>query len=304
MSKSPTREEVLAAFDRCADIHEVAEFFRVKWSVVRCWLRWLNIDFKPPMEILLHHCLTKTDKEIASMFKVSDKSVTKWKKEYGISKHAIKAKAVPADLTEEQHDVVVGKLLGDGNIERVRTENRSKNTCLRIEQCLLHKEYVQWLHQCFSPFSLAIKERTRPNPFKSQPHHLDNIKSCLFRTMAHPIFTALRDKWYPDDIKFVPVDLQLNWRSIAIWYCDDGSNLLGQRCVRRHGVLCTNSFTENEVEFLIAQLNDKGTKCSIYFDDGKPMIHLHKDTFMFFLSQIEQYVIWPCMQYKLKKNAR
>ena len=81
-TQCPEKLELLSVFEKCSNIHEVADHYDVSWSTVRCWLRWLQIDFKPDKETLLKLCETYTDKEIGKKYKVTDKTVTKWKKEY------------------------------------------------------------------------------------------------------------------------------------------------------------------------------------------------------------------------------
>lgn len=295
MNNCPKKEELLAVFKKCKNIQEVASQYKVSWSTVRCWLRWLKIDFKPSKEVLLIDCDKLTDLEMASKYKVSDRTIAKWKLQFNISKKNIKINKLPFRLSGIQNDLITGKLLGDSHLEKIR--NINSHFC--VEQCEKSKEYVEAVHEILYPFSLPIRYRNRINVFKKKSHHVDRIYSCLFNTVYHPIFTNLRNKWYPQGIKIVPKDINLSWRAIAFWFCDDGYNGLGKRCIRHHGVLCTNSFSEEEVEFLISKLSEKGIKCNIYFDKKQPMIHLHGDTFEFFIDHIKPFVPWECMQYKL-----
>jgi transposase len=298
MNTTPPKNELLDVINTKANIREVASHYNVGWSTIRCWLRWTGINLKPPMKSLLADCGRWTDKEIAAKYKVSDRTIVKWKNEYGISKKNIRNDSLPKSLTDEQKNIVVGKLLGDGHVQKIRR----KNTCLSVEHSLAQEEYVYGVHNILQPLGLSIRYRSRKNPFKTMSHHADMLHSCLFNTVSCPIFTDLRHQWYKDGIKTVPENIDLTWQTIAIWYCDDGSNLLGERCIRRHGALCTNSFSPTSVEFLIEKLREKSVTSHLYFDNGLPMIHINKESFMYFLDCVKQYIPWKCFDYKLMRN--
>lgn len=299
---SPTKEELLKQIELSESIHDVALHFGVNWRTVKGWYRWKEINLKPEKEELFEDCKKLTDKEIGKKYKVSDKTINKWKKEYGISKKTMRKNSIPSELTEEQLDLITGKLLGDGWIEKVRTENRCINTSFGVEHCSEQFEYIKKNHKLLEPFSLPLRKRVRNNPFYENSNHKEKITSFTFKTKACPVFTNLRSKWYPDGSKIIPKDINLNWRTLAIWYCDDGSSELGQRCIRRHGKLCTNDFFEADVDFLIGELNKKGIKSHIFFQAGQPLIHLHKDTFMYFIENVKPYIPWKCFGHKLLTN--
>jgi hypothetical protein len=110
----------------------------------------------------------------------------------------------------------------------------------------------------------------------------------------------MRRKWYPDGIKIVPPDLELNPQRIAIWFFDDGSNNVKQRCA----VICTNAFTIDEVEFLSAKLNDFDLLPTImmhkpkYSEELQPMLKFTKNSYDNLISLIKPYMLWDCFAYK------
>jgi hypothetical protein len=171
--KSPSKENLLQVFQESSNIHAVAERFGVSWSTVRCWLRWKEIDFRPSKNILLEDCIQLTDKEIGAKYKVTDKTICKWKKEYDISKKIMRSNSIPQFLTDIQRDLVTGKLLGDSWIDKVRSN--CGNTCFSVEQCAKHEEYVIGVHKIMLPFSLPIRYRTRKNIFNLKSHHKKEI---------------------------------------------------------------------------------------------------------------------------------
>lgn len=301
--KTPPKEELIQVINSTDNIHAVAKYYNVNWSTVRCWLRWSNINLRPNRECLILDCCELTDIEIGRKHKISDRTVAKWKKEYGISKRQIKIDSIPKQLTEEHKNIITGTLLGDAYIVKVVPgKKQSKNSRFGTEHCLKDLEYVNGLHSMLCPFSLPIRYRERKNPLRRKSWHCKTTKSCLFETVTSPIFTELRNKWYPNDTKIVPRDLQLNWQTIAVWFCDDGCNQLGNRCVRRDGVICTQGFSYEDVEFLVNSLNTIDIKSRIGSDRGKPIIKLSKDSFDYFIEQIQPYITWKCMERKILKR--
>lgn len=97
-------------------------------------------------------------------------------------------------------------------------------------------------------------------------HNLSNDYCywCKLRTICHPAFTVLREKWYiiekGKSKKIIPCDLKLTWRTAAFWACDDGCNHDG-RTFR----LYTDCFSTPEVKFLLDMIKkDLGNRPSKY----------------------------------------
>ena len=84
---------------------------------------------------------------------------------------------------------------------------------------------------------------------------------CIyFNTYSLPCFVPLYDLFYPDGKKIIPSNIGelLTESSLAHWICDDGTFVKGRDIV----VLCTESFSESEVDLLLAVLSTKfGLKC-------------------------------------------
>jgi hypothetical protein len=199
--------------------------------------------------------------------------------------------------------VINGTLLGDAWIENTNFKNRTKNCNYGTEHCIEQIEYLTKINEILNPFSLPIRFRNRKNPFFNKTNDKKIINSCIFNTKKCEHFTNLRNIWYPNGIKIVPKEIDLNWRTIAFWYCDDGSNMLGKRCIRRDGIISTNGFTEDDVEFLINELIKKEIKCHMLLQRSQPIIKLHKDTFEYFIQNIKQYINLKCFEHKMKSEA-
>ena len=156
-------------------------------------------------------------------------------------------------LSQSQLDIITGSLLGDGCISK----KYHINCRLSKMQCLKHKEYLIWHLNQLAPYSTKLYEnhtdRIIINHNKRMINYKTNIKKLKgysLGTISHPVFTDLREKWYPENKKIVPKDISLTPLSIAIWYCDDGSNDYRFR----KASIFTNGFTFDEVYFLAEKL--------------------------------------------------
>lgn len=111
-------------------------------------------------------------------------------------------------LTEEQHSLVVGSLLGDGFM------SCKTNAYLQITHSIKQKAYVDWKYQFLAPFVL-----TKPKSY------LGNGKRIAYRfcTRSLPQFTSLYYQFYDNRKKIIPSDFQLTPFCLAIWFMDDGA---------------------------------------------------------------------------------
>lgn len=169
-----------------------------------------------------------------------------------------------AKLTDRQHQILVGNLLGDGRIEP-----SMKNAKFTFDQCAAHKEYIEWLCTEFQPFSDKVKVS---NTFQKSKKILRY--GYKFYTTSHPEFLKYRNQFYPDGKKIVPKNISdiLTPLGLAMWYMDDGNN--GRDA--RYSILCTNCFTTKDVELLIDVLYNKfNIKSHInYARENEPRIHI------------------------------
>ena len=158
-----------------------------------------------------------------------------------------------------------------------------------------------------SPFGrkLEFKSQFKPNfcngRIDHNNHKNEKSHSVRFRTAASDVFTRLRGQWYGElkkkkSPKIVPVDLQLNWLTTAIWFCDDGSHWGPLKAIRFY----TDGFTETDVELLIAKVRDDlHIRSKRWSHRGRPTIKIHKDDYGDFLHNVKCYIPWECMRYKL-----
>lgn len=129
-------------------------------------------------------------------------------------------------LSDEQHDIITGLLMGDGHI------NRSKKTPnLRAE--MINKEYLQYLDNKFPHISLGVtKSRTSSQQAKNHRDSgfntdasSDTYSDCYWwETMAHQELFEYAD-WYESGEKTFPDNIEISPTILKHWYvCDGGLN--------------------------------------------------------------------------------
>lgn len=205
-------------------------------------------------------------------------------------------------LTDFQMDIIIGSLLGDGSINyKLANSNFTKN------QSKNRFDYLKWHHEVLCPYSVVVdpvfsKEKLIGKnrmivERKKVKKHLSGYK---LRTHHHPVFTQLRQEWYPQGVKAVPKNLVLNPQRIAIWFFDDGSNHVPNRT----SVICTQSFTFEDVEFLCEKLKPFNLEPRIikvfseYTSKYQPIIKLTKSSYDNIIDMIKPYCFWDCFKYK------
>lgn len=152
-------------------------------------------------------------------------------------------------LTQQQRDVLVGLLLGDGHIERPYRTPRAR---LKVEQSEKSQEYVEWLYAIFRewvPGGIKKKSTFLRVTGKTYVKH-------YFTTYSHETFLPYRSLFYDGRRKIVPKNIRelITPLGVATWFMDDGSIKSHQS---RGSIISTHAFTENEIRLLCAILKEK-----------------------------------------------
>ena len=185
-------------------------------------------------------------------------------------------------FSAQQLSIITGSLLGDGSI----TRQKYGDSAFVKNQCIAHRAYLDWHSQQFSSMSCAIKTYSTITEGKIYYRN-------VFRVKAHPFFSTLRQEWYPNGEKVVPFNLILDPLTLAIWYFDDGSNVLSARRIS----LATYCFSKSNVQFLSdLMLTNFGIKC---YTNKKNVLIVHTESYKSMIDLVRPYMLWSCFNHKI-----
>lgn len=119
-------------------------------------------------------------------------------------------------LTSIQREVLIGLMLGDGNLE---TANNGRTYRLKIEHSTTQREYLEHLYNMFKDFVLT-PPRVREFSYKGKIYH-----HLVFSTLSHASFRFYAHQFYHDGKKVVPklIHRWLTPVALTYWFMDDGS---------------------------------------------------------------------------------
>ena len=190
-------------------------------------------------------------------------------------------------MTKRQRAIVVGKILGDGTLEKNGNYSR-----LRVCQCDKQKDYVYWLYEELKPFVTSKIRLVKP---KSYRNAMDQFR---FDTYSLPIFEEYRNTFYESKKKIIPSsidELISDPITLAVWYMDDGY----KRTDNSGLYLCTSSFTNDENSILKNCLyKNFEIDSNIHFAGGYARLHIPSRSVLQFCNLISQYLV-KSMFYKI-----
>lgn len=195
-------------------------------------------------------------------------------------------------------------MLGDGHIGRYYFNDECSKTNKNSKLCLLHslvqKEYLLYKVNLLSNYGckMRIAEYPPKGAKMKDGRIITNNGTITADSIQNVYFNQIRDYWYPDGIKIVPEDLELNALSIAIWYMDDGSkNSKSNNCY-----FATDGFSIKDVEvlqnILLKQFNIESTIQLQKYRNNQPRLYIRKRSFIILQELIKDYIC-PSMLYKL-----
>lgn len=158
-------------------------------------------------------------------------------------------------LDQQQSDLIVGTLLGDGNLQ---TDTKGRTWRYRALQEASHLDYIKHKYNILQPlcttgpiYGSTLDPRTRAI-----------YERWYFNTKVDPSLTVFGNMFYTYDpisnkmVKDVPKNIEkwLTPRAIAYWYMDDGAlKWEGHSNAMR---ICTESFSVHGVQRLQTALKD------------------------------------------------
>jgi recombination protein RecA len=234
----------------------------------------------------------KTTYEIAEMCGVYRSTVCNWLEKYDIDinpkqrKYEL-IKKIP--FTQEQKDMIVGTVLGDGCIALHGRKNKSCR--LMIGHCEKQKDFLMWKKSILANFVNTINKRE------------DKKKNSImynFTTVTHDGFKLYRDLFYEGNKKVIKDELITHIKplSLAVWFLDDGT-LMKNVNMR----LATDSFTkiENEkLQWILKYNFDIRSKVCEYTRHNNKFYYMsfNKENSLKMTEIIAPYA-QDCMKYKL-----
>ena len=183
-------------------------------------------------------------------------------------------------LTQLQKSFIIGTLLGDGYIRRVKGR---KDAFLEVNHSITQKEYVEWKYE-------LLKNIVRSAP-KSRNGNEGRVAYRFF-TKQHPEFTRVMDLFYKNNKKCVP-DLILDPMMLAVWFMDDGS-----RCSKENVYLNTQQFSKEDQYKLLEFLGKIGLSGSLNKDKEYYIIRFTSSSIPRLFEIIGEYIT-PSMKYKI-----
>jgi hypothetical protein len=180
-------------------------------------------------------------------------------------------------LSEVQHQLVIGTLLGDGSM-RCKT-----NALLEINHSAKQRSYVDWKYRQLADLVATPPKVRRGNAGRT---------ACRFVTRSLPALTPYYRLFYADGRKSAP-DLELAPLTMAVWFMDDG-------CRSRTAVyLNTQQFDRSSQEMLLRLLREQWSiEGALNRDKQYHRIRLTVDGTKRLANLIEPFML-PELKYKL-----
>jgi hypothetical protein len=180
-------------------------------------------------------------------------------------------------LSEVQHAIVIGSLLGDGSM-RCKT-----NALLEINHSVHQRSYVDWKFG-----HLAELVATPPKERMGNGGRI----AYRFVTRSDPVLTPYYRLFYADGRKRVPT-LELDPLALAVWFMDDG-------CRSRNAVyLNTQQFDAQGQKMMLGLLrNQWGLEATLNRDKSYYRIRISVDATKRLARLIKPYLL-PQLRYKL-----
>ena len=197
----------------------------------------------------------------------------------------------PLVLSQHQREVLYGALLGDGCLWKSKHGRNAQFTYTSKS-----RQHVEFVYQQLGiPCAQGIQEYVYTDKRTQKTY-----TRYLFRTEHNIVFEEERQRWYPNNIKVVPNDLQLTSLTCLIWYIGDGSLTTANKT--QYIKLSTDGFTIEDVQHLCKQLFDFGAH---YLPNhGHPRLYIPRQYIQHFFEYIgpcpfEDYAYkWNVIPYK------
>ena len=189
-------------------------------------------------------------------------------------------------LSNDEYQIIIGSLLGDGNISLNRSKNLARFVFAHSGK---QKEYAIWKTEKLKNIMYYEKVFNKVERFDKRTNK--TYIGYFSYSKEHIIFKNLYDEWY-HPVKSIPIQhlMNLDALGLAIWFMDDGyKDDSGYN-------ISTNCFSEEDLLMIKQYFIDKWNIC----------INIHKDNTIYipakyrdkFTSIIKPFIHSDCL-YKL-----
>ncbi len=207
-----------------------------------------------------------------------------------MNSNEIKSFAESIKLTQNQRDILVGTLLGDGHLE---TQNKGRTFRLKVEHAISQKDYTDWLYTKFKNLVL-----TQPQ-VKQQMVKGKLYQKYWFSTVSNGAMRFYAQLFYQNGKKVVPklIAKLVTPLSLSVWFMDDGS--LKSR-FHRARIINTQCFSEMDLKRLQDMLAKKfGILTTLRNQKEGKQLYIPSTEIEKFVSIVKPY-IHQSMVYKIK----
>jgi len=197
-------------------------------------------------------------------------------------------------------EIIIGLLLSDADLARPSSAN--SNSHFHLSQKTSRKDFIVETQSYLK--KLGFDSTITKSLTKEKFSQLD------LNTRRHVIWTELRKRWYVDDFKTIPKNLELTPRTLAWWYMGDGSSTRGKKYKNQVNItFSTQGFAKYDALFLGKKLEKLGFVTSYsnvrgLMDKGKHGTGLRiliskQSSVREFLLMIKPFIL-PVFEYKIK----
>lgn len=233
---------------------------------------------------------------LAIKYNVDWHTIERALKENNISTRPLQNKL---ELSLKGKEIIDGLLLGDASVCKSKTRP-GRSPKFMISQTL---KRASWIYKIASDLNIeGLKGFTyvrQPKACKYKNRIILGKEAHVFESKHYPELSDLRERWYPNGTKIVPKDLILTPLIVAQWFCGDGTY---GKCGNLS--FCTNSFSIEDVDFLIFRLKqDLGIyalKNLAKKNSNQWVIHISRKNEAYKLANIIKPFMHESCFYKLK----
>lgn len=232
--------------------------------------------------------LVKYDFDNSFIAKVTNKSLSfiniLTNKTINAEEYSTKTINTIQDFSKEELAIIIGILMGDGNIDY----KQNKNSCFSTEHSPKQKEYVFHIAKKLINLSVRIGVCTTKIDIRTNKRYT----KYWLRLSSSSVFTYLYKIFYPKGIKIIPDFLYKYYteESLAYQYMDDGSKIEGTYKI------ATNCFSKEDlIKFQYFLLTKFNIETTIHSDHG---LYIRKKSTKHFEELVSPYII-DSMKYKL-----